>query len=93
MAVTLDGKREIVAQGDLGPIRRQLLEQEEAPQRLSNLDVDQMRRVDAFLRIENAIGCTKAAIALQQQLQNHRGIHDNHRRSPAIALGSQNLCR
>jgi hypothetical protein len=65
MGVALKGQRQVDVQGQRRASRLEILEQHQTPQRLSDLDVDEMRRVEPLLRIERALGDPLAAVGAQ----------------------------
>lgn len=66
-----------IGQSETRPRRCQLLCMNQPPQDLSDLDVDEMRRVNALCRMQRASGNTPGPGRLQHQLYRRRGIeHD-----------------
>ncbi len=77
----LDGKQAEIFERLFGPCVRQLPRQQQAPQRLRDFDIDQMRRVNPLLRVQHETGDRGRVNCSQNQFDRGRGVDNDQRRS------------
>ena len=79
--VPLDEQGLEIEQGFLGPNRPDLASQRQPAQDLRHLHIDEVRRGELLIRRKQQRGHAPGSLSLQQQVQERRGIDDNHRSS------------
>lgn len=81
MRVPLDDEVLKIVESLLGAFRRDVFELNQPPQRLSDLYIEQMRRMQPFIGRKEPRAELRRAPGAKQKLEQRRGVDDDQRRS------------